>query len=547
MSGLSLTNLSLDLISRPAGIKSKAKLRYVIFSLFLCAVTNRVVALSTQYGTTPRSIGYRIPTVPTDVPVGFPQIGHQRIGVCLRATKEKLKDETTDGNGNRGDPRVYDPVSQITVERAEEDDSSAENCAGDDIILQRKIQYEGDEDGKEEEEEETIAKRRAAIRLAIDRNNKKPSRSRNFTERKTGRNKTSVGPKRIGSASRARKAAGGTRAGIPAKILSGLQTTAGAAVHKKNISSSAPRKEEDLAKFQVDEGEIRSDGDLQSNGRGLTAAIRSTVEGLLQKQIEIRSKAGHGNTLLKVESIPDVKPKTLLTKSDFTKKNHIRKSSENSQPGTALVSGIMSFPDLISNQICVKLALPFDDIAIANLRLSVFSDFSEDLRRQFCQRSCEVLNRRRQNGASCLVARGCSPLNRADIEVIVGSVECSTHEFIHTELGRRRPGGTIMYITEVAVSPDSRRNGVGTLLLKAVDQLAKLKEMETIYLHVDVENAAACELYKKAGYKILDSTNHIYAEFTTVLNLHDGATKGRKHYLLHKIMTENQTWLPPFG
>ena len=56
-------------------------------------------------------------------------------------------------------------------------------------------------------------------------------------------------------------------------------------------------------------------------------------------------------------------------------------------------------------------------------------------------------------------------------------------------------------------------------------------------------NAAACKLYKKAGYEILDSQNPIYAEFTTKLNLHDGATKGRVHHLMHKKVTDHQTWL----
>jgi len=530
MSGFYLTNLSMGLLARPDERKIKARLRYATLSLFLCAVQNRVVALSTCYVTTPRTIKYRIPTRPTDRLVDFHQAAqYTTTGICLLATKEKLKDET-DGKGNMGDPRLYDPVSRITVGHIDAEESSTENCAGDEIMLQRNIQYESDG----EEDEETV-ERRCSV-----------------TERKTRRNQTSVGSKRIGSASRARKAAaGGTRTGISGKNFGGSQTTAGAAVHKSS-STSAPREEEDLEKFLDGKCEIRSEGNLQNNGRGLTAAIRSTVEGLLQKQIEIRSKAGHGNTLLKVESIPDVKPKGLLTKSDFTKKHHVRRSSESFHPGTALASEIsvlpntISFPNLIGNQISVRLALPCDDIAIANLRLSVFSDFSEELRRQFCQRSCEVLNRRRQNGASCLVARGYSSLNKADIELIVGSVECSTHEFLHTELGRRRPGGTIMYITEFAVSPNSRRNGVGTLLLKAIDQLAKLKEMETVYLHVDVENAAACELYKKAGYKVLEPTNYIYSEFTTVLNLHDGATKGRRHHLLHKPITESQTWLTPF-
>ena len=61
---------------------------------------------------------------------------------------------------------------------------------------------------------------------------------------------------------------------------------------------------------------------------------------------------------------------------------------------------------------------------------------------------------------------------------------------------------------------------------------------------MDVENTAACSLYKQAGYEILDSKNEMYAQFTTKLNLHDGATKGRRHHLLHKKITEKQTWYP---
>lgn len=34
----------------------------------------------------------------------------------------------------------------------------------------------------------------------------------------------------------------------------------------------------------------------------------------------------------------------------------------------------------------------------------------------------------------------------------------------------------------------------------------------------------------------------MYNDFTTQLNLHDGATKGRNHYILHKKMTAKQTW-----
>lgn len=65
--------------------------------------------------------------------------------------------------------------------------------------------------------------------------------------------------------------------------------------------------------------------------------------------------------------------------------------------------------------------------------------------------------------------------------------------------------------------------------------------VETVYLHVDVENLGALELYEKAGYSKLGN-DPIYTEFTTKLNLHDGATRGRCHYLMHKEISEHQTW-----
>ncbi len=64
-----------------------------------------------------------------------------------------------------------------------------------------------------------------------------------------------------------------------------------------------------------------------------------------------------------------------------------------------------------------------------------------------------------------------------------------------------------------------------------------------MYLHVDVENFAAYSLYKRAGFEVIDSRNNrMYAEFTRKLNLHDGATRGRNHHLMHKKVSRQQTW-----
>ena len=80
------------------------------------------------------------------------------------------------------------------------------------------------------------------------------------------------------------------------------------------------------------------------------------------------------------------------------------------------------------------------------------------------------------------------------------------------------------------------------VISKGVDELAtKYRNVESLYLHVDVTNEAALHLYHKCGYSLVDQTDQMYREFTTVLNLHDGATRGRNHYLLVKHL-RTVTW-----
>ena len=127
-----------------------------------------------------------------------------------------------------------------------------------------------------------------------------------------------------------------------------------------------------------------------------------------------------------------------------------------------------------------------------------------------------------------------------------------------------------MYVTEVAVRPGMRRGGAGAALMRGVDEVAALRNVETIYLHVDIANKAACALYERMGYHYLgkrnliftivmlyceethqftslfdtiDKSEPVYAQFTASLNLHDGAMHGRKHHLMCKHVTEQTTWL----
>jgi ribosomal protein S18 acetylase RimI-like enzyme len=144
----------------------------------------------------------------------------------------------------------------------------------------------------------------------------------------------------------------------------------------------------------------------------------------------------------------------------------------NPMPGTILLhpSDDTSFAQLKPESLTIRLATPDDDLDIANLRLSVFSDFTIDIRKNFVSRSGQVLASRRLQGATCLVCSipTCTNKNvkakRPD--VVLGSVECSVHEFEGTRLGRLRPECSVLYVTEVAVSPSARRCGVGTKLMQ---------------------------------------------------------------------------------
>jgi len=207
-----------------------------------------------------------------------------------------------------------------------------------------------------------------------------------------------------------------------------------------------------------------------------------------------------------------------------------------------------------SSSIVARVATVMDDLQIANLRLSVFSNFNPDSRKLFCERSCQLLSSRRRRGATCIVATmkedlidDMKPRTKTRAisfkgdEAIVGTAEISFHEFSGTEIGRYRPKGSILYVTEVAVDVSQRRKGIAKLMMEAIDTVANNRKVETIYLHVDVNNMGAVNLYQRAGYKKLKYENPMFLEFTTKLNLHDGATKGRNHHLMAKDLRQ-PTW-----
>jgi len=55
-------------------------------------------------------------------------------------------------------------------------------------------------------------------------------------------------------------------------------------------------------------------------------------------------------------------------------------------------------------------------------------------------------------------------------------------------------------ITNIAVHPDHRREGLGTAILRSLLRHAKDERLDSVSLEVRASNTAAIEMYKKAGF-----------------------------------------------
>lgn len=325
---------------------------------------------------------------------------------------------------------------------------------------------------------------------------------------------------------------------VASKLLYALRNTTGAA--SASLSNTLQSHEDKENGFN-NSSKINSKKEFVNN-----SMVRSVIQNLLELQ-----RPEELQTTRKSSSLGGTKVDQRPSESSAAFSSFRSQCAESTlSPGTVLTLEVANDDEDHSDRqgtgIKIRLATPNDDLEIACLRLSVFSEFSSDsLQHQFRVRSCQALQHRRLRGATCLVAEPEQVGTEQRPSSILGSVECSFHEFFGTRLGRRRPRNSILYITEVAVHPGARRRGVGWKLLQGCDVLAKARGAETLYLHVDVANQAAMRLYQKAGYRVINFSeeNPMFLEFTTSLNLHPGATLGRDHFLLFKDLVPQPTWL----
>jgi GNAT superfamily N-acetyltransferase len=313
--------------------------------------------------------------------------------------------------------------------------------ADDDEVTSHDEAVKRDDEMKEEEEslqdkdEELLRLRRAAVAAALLKSGAKAKVPA------AGGKPTSVGSRRLGSASKARNGASKT-----SQVVAGLRLVASISSVPKPTTNSTSSKASS-PKVQLESTKIQATIDnLLSKQQVPEPIINSDVDVDLFKRPRRMGVLGEP-----VEAIP-------------------HRLLQYPMPGTILVhpTSSLAVGGITKDTITVRVATMADDADVANLRLSVFSDFSLEVRKQFCARSIQALSNRRLRGATSLVASIPAGGKKKDgrTDVVLGSVEASIHEFFGTDLGKRTKEDSILYITEVAVTPSARRCGIGSKLLE---------------------------------------------------------------------------------
>ena len=72
--------------------------------------------------------------------------------------------------------------------------------------------------------------------------------------------------------------------------------------------------------------------------------------------------------------------------------------------------------------------------------------------------------------------------------------------------------GIFAYIQTIEVLPAFRRRGVGSELLRRIEDSVRTRGAEAIWLHVDPQNAGAIRLYESHGYACEGRKENYYAQ-----------------------------------
>jgi [ribosomal protein S18]-alanine N-acetyltransferase len=80
-------------------------------------------------------------------------------------------------------------------------------------------------------------------------------------------------------------------------------------------------------------------------------------------------------------------------------------------------------------------------------------------------------------------------------------------------------GGSTGHVITIDVAPKARRSGVGSLLLRAVEERLAAAGIDTVGLETAVDNLAALSFYKRHGYSVIRTWPRYYSNGVDALVL----------------------------
>lgn len=128
------------------------------------------------------------------------------------------------------------------------------------------------------------------------------------------------------------------------------------------------------------------------------------------------------------------------------------------------------------------------------LRFGIHEDLKTRLNGYITQYACLAAARSVQTAPWTFSQTGSKP----DLDELVGTVEMSCRPTYVWLFNQPR----YLYLSNLAVDPRFRRQGVARQLLQACEQLALEWGFQDLYLHVMENNNQARNLYHKAGFRL---------------------------------------------
>jgi len=112
--------------------------------------------------------------------------------------------------------------------------------------------------------------------------------------------------------------------------------------------------------------------------------------------------------------------------------------------------------------------------------------------------------------------RSCSPHHRCWLAITTTAVPLCVGS---VELDLRQINGTLQpYLSNLAVHPDYRRQGIGQQLLRTVARSVAASNYTSLYLHVLAKNTAARQLYQRCGFVVLGQSTTVWGEEKLLLS-----------------------------